>query len=182
FNQEETTIAVNPANPANIFIASNSRNLHDLSTPKPAQFAAYSTDGGTTWNYVDPQDGTIADGDDDLPTARYDSSAAFDTFGNLFFAYNHYLNFDVEPKSRVSEVIVLLSTDGGKTFSLLDRLRPGKDTDRPVLATGPGAGGIGGSLWVSYLGGKPEQAVVQGAPVTGLGAVGALGPPEYMPG
>jgi ELWxxDGT repeat protein len=180
FNQEETTIAVNPANPSNIFIASNSRNLHDLSTPKPAQFAAYSMDGGQTWNYVDPKDGTIADGDDDLPTARYDSSAAFDTFGNLFFAYNHFL--DPSGTSGDSEVIVLLSTDGGKTFSLLDRLRPGKDTDRPVLATSPGPGGIGSSVWLSYLGGSPEQIIVQGAPVTGLGSVGALGPVERMPG
>lgn len=182
FNQEETTIAVNPANPSNIFIASNSRNLHDLSIPKPAQFAAYSMDGGNTWNYVDPTDGTIADGGDDLPTARYDSSATFDTFGNLFFTYNHYLNFDADVKSRVSEVVFLLSTDGGKTFSILDRLRPGKDTDRPVVATGPGVGGTGNSVWLSYLGGKPEQVVVQSAPVTGLGAVGALSPPEYMPG
>lgn len=180
FNQEETTIAVNPANPANLFIASNSRNLHDLSIPKPAQFAAYSMDGGNTWNYVDPTDGTIADGGDDLPTARYDSSAAFDTFGNLFFTYNHYL--DPSGTSGDSEVILLLSMDGGKTFSLLDRLRPGKDTDRPVIATGPGPGGIGSSFWLSYLGGSPEQIIVQGAPVTGLGSVGALGPVERMPG
>lgn len=178
FNQQETTIAINPANPSNLFIASNSRNLHDLSTPLPAQFAAYSMNGGKTWKYVDPKDGTVGDGDDALPTARYDTSAAFDTFGNLFWAYEHYDN----PGQTSSTVVVVLSTDGGKTFSVLDLLRPGKSTDHVFLATGPGPGGSGSSVWVSYLGDSPDQTVVQGAPVTGLGAVGAFGPPEKVTG
>jgi ELWxxDGT repeat protein len=178
FNQQETTIAINPANPSNLFIASNTRNLNQLQPPAPAQFAAYSMNGGKTWKYVDPKDGTVADGDDALTTARNDSSAVFDTFGNLFWAYEHYDN----PDHTSSTVVVLLSTDGGKTFSLLDLLRPGKNTDHVFLATGPGPGGSGGSVWVSYLGDSPDQTVVQGAPVTGLGAVGAFSPPEKVTG
>jgi hypothetical protein len=48
--------------------------------------------------------------------------------------------------------------------------------------TGPGPGGSGSSVWVSYVTYSPNQIVVQGAPVTGLGAVGAFGPAETVPG
>src|SRR5262249_59534398 len=107
FNQQETTITINPANPSNLFIASNSRNLHQLQPPATAQFAAYSMNGGKTWKYVDPKDGTVGDGDDDLPRAGFDTSAAFDMYGNLFWAYLH------PNPDGTKQVAVLLSTDGG---------------------------------------------------------------------
>lgn len=175
FNQQEETIAVNPTNPSNLFIASNSRNLHQLTPATPAQFAAYSLDAGKSWKYLDPSDGTVGDGDDALPTAEFDTSAAFDSFGNLFWAYQHP-NGD-----GTNSVAVLLSTDGGKSFSLLDLLHSGKSTDHPFLVTGPGLSGNGGSVWVSYVDHSPNQIDVQGAPVTGLGAVGSFSAPEAVP-
>jgi hypothetical protein len=176
FNQQEETIAINPTNPSNLFIAANSRNLHQLEPATAAQFAAYSTNGGATWKYTDPSDGTVGDGDDALPLSEFDTSAAFDNFGNLFWAYQHP-NGD-----GTSQVAVVLSTDGGRTFSLLDLLHSGKSTDHPFLVTGPGPGGSGSSVWVCYIDTSPNQLVVQGASVTGLGAVGAFGSPETVPG
>jgi hypothetical protein len=176
FNQQEETIAVNPANPANLFVAANSRNLHQVTPPAAAQFAAYSMNGGQSWQDVDPEDGTVGDGGDNLPRAVFDTSAAFDVYGNLFWAYLH------PTPDGETQVAVLLSTDGGKTFSVLDLLRSGKSTDHPILVTGPGPGGSGSSVWVSYVTYSPNQIVAQGASVTGLGAVGAFGAPEVVQG
>jgi hypothetical protein len=176
FSQQEETIAINPTNPSNLFIAANSRNLHDLSTLTPAQFAGYSMNGGKTWKYVDPKDGTVGDGDDALPSANFDTSAAFDKFGNLFWAYAHP-NAD-----GTFSVAVVLSTDGGKSFSTVALLQSGKSTDHPILVTGPGPGGSGSSVWVYYDTTSPNQNVVQGASVTGLGVVGPFSPPETVPG
>src|SRR5215212_7153586 len=53
-NQAETTVAINPTNPDNIAIASNTEGGFAL-------FEAYSFDGGASWH---PQ--LVADGDDDL--------------------------------------------------------------------------------------------------------------------
>jgi hypothetical protein len=176
FNQQEVTIAINPTNPSNLFIASNSRNLHQVTPPQTAQFAAYSMNGGKTWKYVDPKDGTVGDGDDDLPTTTFDTSAAFDSFGNLFWAYLNKL------PDGTHKIAVVLSTDGGKSFSTLALLQSGHDTDHPILVIGPGPGGSGSSVWVSYVTYSPNQIVVQGASVTGLGAVGTFNAPEVVSG
>ena len=97
--QGETTIAIDPTNPNRLFASSN------MSTS--ALFAAYSTDGGTTWQYTDPTDKTIADGGDALPRACCDPIAVFDRFGNLYLTYltNSPIN-----------VVVIYSTNGGQSF------------------------------------------------------------------
>jgi len=89
-NQAESFVNVNPTNPNNIVATSN--------TTSPSIFRAYSTDGGTTWTR-----GTIATG-----VACCDGQAAWDTCGNLFLVY---LN------AAVTQVNVILSTDGGATVS-----------------------------------------------------------------
>ena len=48
-------------------------------------------------------------------------------------------------------------------------------TDQPTVTFGPGTGGVGEALWLTYdLGGIR----IQGAPVTGLGAIGTFGPAQ----
>ena len=83
-NQAEETIAINPLNPKDIFVASN-----DLSTatktPSAGLFVRYSTDGGTTWTL--PKVPEIANGKDNFPPACCDPKAAYDQFGNLFLTY-----------------------------------------------------------------------------------------------
>ena len=88
-NNAEECIAINPANPANLF-ASETWSL----------VTRYSTDGGITWNNSNVSA---------LPSSVGDVSAAFDDFGNLFL-----VRFGTSDRIAVG-----LSTDGGATFSLL---------------------------------------------------------------
>ncbi len=64
-DQSETTIAMNPTNPDNLF------------TMSQGNFRRYSMDGGLTWT----PSGTMP------TTVCCDAKAAFDTFGNLFVTY-----------------------------------------------------------------------------------------------
>jgi Neuraminidase (sialidase) len=96
--QGEATIAIDPTNPNRMFASSN------VSTT--GLFAAYSTDGGTTWQYPSP-DKIIADGADSLPAACCDPIAVFDKFGNLYLAY--LTNSPVN-------AVVAFSTNGGQSF------------------------------------------------------------------
>ena len=101
-NQNETAVAVNPTNPYNIVVTSNLEAFRGL-------FKAYSLDGGLTWTTD-----IIADGDE-LGLSCCDSSLAFDSYGNLFLTYLQYIGADLP---------VAISTDGGATFHMLDRILP----------------------------------------------------------
>src|SRR5207237_2791025 len=89
------------------------------------------------------------------PAACCDPSANFDGFGNLFLAYAH---------DRGEGVEVALSTDGGQTFSSAGTFDG--HLDQPTVATGPGA------VWVTFA--RNGAVIAAGAPVGGLGAVGAF--------
>jgi hypothetical protein len=78
---------------------------------------------------------------------------AWDTFGNLFFTYID---------SAAANVIVALSTNGGASFTAIATIPV---TDQPHPAVGAGM------MWVVFNNGNLQAA---GAPVTGLGAVGAF--------
>src|SRR5438132_10118675 len=116
-NQAESFVNVNPTNPNNLVATSNNSGGASI-------FRAYSTDGGTTWTR-----GTIATG-----VACCDGQAAWDTFGNLFLVY---LN------AAVTQVNVILSTDGGATFSAPVTAGTGS-VDQPSIAVG------NGSVWVDW--------------------------------
>lgn len=148
-NEAEQTIAVNPANPKNLFA------MATLDATK--LFAAYSTDGGATWT----PNGSFADGTGTLPQACCDESAVFDQYGNLFISY---LNFTDD------KTIVAMSTDGGKTFAVLTSFGT---NDQPKIAIGPGGSAAPEAVWIEYLDGN-NLIAAQGAPVTGLGKVGAF--------
>ena len=116
-------------------------------------FRAYSTDAGTTWTR-----GTVATG-----VACCDGQAAFDTFGNLFLIYIN---------GNVNQVNVIMSTNGGVSFGAPITVGSG-GVDQPSLAVG------NGSLWVDWnIGGN---MVARGAPVTGLGMLGAFGAQQTIP-
>ena len=164
-NQAETSVAINPTDPANIVVTSNLATFRGL-------LEAYSTDGGATWKTQ-----IIADGDD-LGLACCDSSLAFDAYGNLFLTYLVLTGFDLP---------VALSTDGGQAFRVIDTILPkggakgslpGRSwvsfPDQPTIATGPG------SVWVTYTGGSRIEAA--GAEVRGFGQVGRFAEPEVAVG
>lgn len=171
-NQNEATIAVNPANRNQVFVASvidaqATDALDDVDQdgdgiPDPPRYAnrtheglrtlfvGTSTDGGANWT---PRElGTSADG---LTPACCDPSAAFDRFGNLFLTYID---------RALSTVVLAMSTDGGATFTILPSYNLG-GIDQPTIKTA----NVGNEsvTWLTFqLGG---QIVATGSRVTGLG-------------
>lgn len=152
-DDNECAVAINPANKDQMFVMCN--------TTGAGLFAARSDTRGASWTYPQPSkiiaDGTVAFG----PTACCDPSLAWDSFGNLFLVYID---------QGVANIVVLLSQDGGKSFSLLTKL-PGS-VDQPTVTVGPGTTAGSNTVWIVYdVGGS---IVATGAPVTGLGAIGSF--------
>ena len=145
-NQAESFINVNPTNPNNLVATSNNPNSASI-------FRAYSTDAGATWTR-----GTIATG-----VACCDGQAAWDSFGNLFLVYIN---------AAVNQINVILSTDGGATFSAPVTAGTGS-VDQPSIAVG------NGSVWVDWN--SSGSMVARGAPVTGLGAWGPFNALQTIP-
>jgi len=169
-NQSEESITVDPTTPNRVFAGTNT----STDAAVTGIFGAFSTDGGVSWSSssssgdTSPNDFIIGDGNDTLTGSAGDPTAAFDQFGNLFYGY---INSDL------ATVAIIMSTDGGATFSNLAVLGTGTnplDADQPTVTTGPGQGGTDGSLWITYT--NLGTIVVQGATVTGLGSanVGAF--------
>ena len=92
-----------------------------------------------------------------------DGQAAWDTFGNLFLVYIN---------GSVNQINVILSTDGGATFSAPVTAGSGS-VDQPSIAVG------NGSVWVDWNSGG--SMVARGAPVTGLGAWGPFNAQQTIP-
>ena len=159
----ECASAKNPANPQQVFIFCNSAG--------PGMFAARSTDAGLTWFYPDPTDKTIADGNPGQgPAACCDPTLAWDTFGNLFITYIN---------ASVNTIETILSTDGGATFTNLATF-PGSVDQPTVVAANTTAPGAPVAVWIIWN--QSGSMVGRGAPVTGLGAVGAFVPLTTAPG
>ena len=155
----ECAIAQNPTNTNQLFALCNTGSGFG-----PGLFAALSTDGGGTWIYPD-QDKMIADGDAGQgPIACCDPSLAWDSFGNLFLTYLD---------SAVKNVVTLLSTDGGKTFTQLAMFGPAT-VDQPTVTAGAGA------VWIAWN--QSGYMVASGAQVADLGSVGGFGAPQQIPG
>src|SRR3954463_10368089 len=142
--QAEPSIAVSLRDPRVLFAASNMNGS--------SLFAATSSDGGATWAGRE-----FATGADGLPRACCDPSAAFDEFGNLFFAYLNSVDGRIE---------LLLSIDNGLSFSRLAEFK--EQGDQPTVVTG------NGSVWIA---GQQEDggAVAYHAKVTALGTVAKFG-------
>src|SRR6266446_510187 len=144
-NQAESFVVVNPTNTNNLVAISNT-NANSI-------FRAYSFDGGTTWTR-----GTIA-----TNVACCDGQAAWDTFGNLFVVYIN---------NSVNQINVILSTNGGVTFSAPLTVGTGS-IDQPSIAVG------NGSVWVDWN--QSGSIVARGAPVTGLGVWGPFNAQQAIP-
>ncbi len=144
-NESESFVVVNPTNPNNLVAFSN--------LTSNSIFRAYSTDGGATWTR-----GTVA-----TNVACCDGQAAWDTFGNLFLVYIN---------NSVNQINVILSTDGGVTFSAPVTAGTGS-IDQPSIAVG------NGSVWVDWN--QSGSMVARGAPVTGLGTWGPFNAQQSIP-
>ena len=152
-NQDESFVVVDPTNTNNIVAFSNmSANSIHRS---------YTTNGGASWTH-----GTVATG-----AACCDGQAVWDSFGNLFLVY---LN------ASVTQVNLIVSTNGGATFGapITVGTGPSGTVDQPSIAVG------NGSVWVDWNtnGDMNGDMVARGAPVTGLGALGAFTAQQTIPG
>ncbi len=147
-NEDESFMSVNPTNTQNIVVFANlnANSIH----------RSYTTNGGASWTH-----GTVATG-----VACCDAQAAWDTFGNLFVVY---LN------TAASQVNVILSTNGGATFSTPVTAGSGSagSVDQPSIAVGSG------SVWVDWN--QSGSMVARGAPVTALGAWGPFNAQQSIP-
>jgi BNR/Asp-box repeat len=172
-NESEEAVAVNPTNPNNIVIFTNIGHAEAGLTA--GMFLAVSFDGGATWQT------RIVGNNDNLGDTCCDPSLSFDEYGNLFMTYL----YQVENK-----VPIALSTDGGLTFNVIANIvAPPKGT--PKKSSGDNRGlfrfvdqptitAAKGEVWIIFNAGGPLFAT--GAPVTGLGQVGAFFQGEVVPG
>ncbi|MGA2544444.1 MAG: hypothetical protein ABSG78_23080 [Verrucomicrobiota bacterium] len=162
-NESDGVIALNPLNPAQMFIAANTNVEAGL-------YGAVSVNSGVTWSAV-----SLAN----LPVGAY-PAVAWDGYGNLFLAY---------ADGALSGIDVAASTNGGTNFNVmtnyangLTNLASGDYAFQPRIAVGTGT--ALGSVWVLYkdfsLAFNP--LVAQGAAVTGTNAFGTFGPAEIVPG
>jgi hypothetical protein len=172
-NQVEPTIAVDPTNLNRLFVASN----NGPNSARNPLYASYSSDGGATWTSRTMGTGTGLGGDG-LPRSFVDAQAVFDQFGNLFLTYLGTVTVNNISQTTVE---LLVSTNGGRTFTALARMDGPGSVDQPSLAVGPGNGPGVGSVWLSWLNAN-ETISVRGAPVYGLGAVGTYTAIENLPG
>jgi hypothetical protein len=169
-NESEEAIAVNPTNPNNIVIFTN------IAEGAAGMFLATSFDGGVTWTTR-----IVGEGNDVFGDTCCDPSATFDEYGNLFLSYL----YNVE-----NTVPIVLSTDGGITFSFLAKIE--KPVDTLISPSGAERHGLfryvdqetitagHGEVWVTFNAGGPMVAA--GAPVSGLGQVGPFNNAQLAPG
>jgi hypothetical protein len=172
-NESEEAIAVNPTNPDNVVVFTNVGHVEAGLTA--GMLLGVSFDGGKTWTT------RLVGNNDNLGDACCDPSLSFDEYGNLFMTYLY----------QVENVVpIALSTDGGLTFNVIANVA------RPPKTASTKAGGDGrglfrfvdqptitaakGQVWVVFNAGGPMFAT--GAPVTGLGQVGAFGAGQTVPG
>jgi BNR/Asp-box repeat len=169
-NESEEAIAVNPTNTNNIVIFTN------IAEGVNGMFLAVSFDGGQTWSGR-----IVGQGNDVFGDTCCDPSLSFDEYGNLFMTYLY---------NTENRVPVALSTDGGLTFNVIANIAappnapakksPGDNrglfryVDQPTITAAKG------EVWVVFNAGGPVFAT--GAPVTGLGQVGAFLPGQAVPG
>ena len=173
-NESEEAIAVNPTNPNNIVVFTNVG--HTEAGLTAGMFLGVSFDGGKTWSRRLVGLGA----GDPLGDTCCDPSLSFDRYGNLFMTYLYQVE---------DQVPIALSTDGGLSFNVIANISqanlPAKKArgdnrglfrfvDQPTIIAAEN------EVWVVFNAGGP--LVATGAPVTGLGKVGAFIPVEVVPG
>ena len=159
-DQAECAIAKNPNDHSQIFVLCNSEcNCGGL-------FASRSTDYGRTWMYPNATK-TLADANSGLPPACCDPSLAWDNFGNLFAVY---------VGSLYNEIEVVVSKDGGQSFSLLTSFKG--SVDQPTVTAS------GGAVWVVWNQAAAGSGFMyaSGARVNGLGSIDPFSIPQQISG
>lgn len=143
-NHHESSVSIDPTNPNRMFAASLVDGV--------GIYVSTSADGGATW-----ANRTVS-----YPPGAGAVQTAWDGYGNLYLCYLSYSR-----STPSSYVALLTSADGGATFTVLP---PVSNTfaRMPSLAVGAG------SVWVAHIDSRTNSIIAAGAPVAGLGQVGAF--------
>jgi hypothetical protein len=160
-------IAINPTNPNNIVIVSQSSENGGAQLP-----FMRSTDGGKTWTttQVGWQDGQ------NLGNPRPDAHVAFDSFGNL------YMTYEVASGPQIW-VVVLRSTDGGASFVDIGNAVSGTgfDPDAPWITTGRDAANPAlQHIWVSFTDYTSNRVMISGGTSSALGQFSGFSTPKTV--
>ena len=150
--QSNPSIAINPNNPAELFVVSRN-DLRSL-------YFAHSTDSGATWT------GKAMFGlNTGFPQSTGVPSVAVDKFGNVFLAYRTLTQHNTE---------VLLSFDHGSTFHQIGNFRA--TNDDPQLAVGANSVIVAVNQAAGQGTGKLQDGgtIAYSADVFGLGRVKAF--------
>jgi hypothetical protein len=148
--------------------ANNSEECISINPLNPNQLFAsetwslatkYSTNADATW-----QNSNIST----LGANIGDVSSAWDTYGNLFLTF-------LDPSLHV---VTGVSTNGGATFRLVYSTSAGNN-DQPTVVVGPSNVPGQSSVWIFYAD-SSSRPTVQGAQVTGLGAIGSFSSPQNV--
>jgi hypothetical protein len=121
--RSESAIVINPNNPLQI-VASSKKYLN-IHTYDFILAAAYSTDGGNTWN--DSADFVLPAG----ATVMTDPTAAWDDVGNVYFLG---LVGNNPPTFSAIGMVVYKSTDGGKTWGSPNLIHSSAGDDKQWIA------------------------------------------------
>jgi uncharacterized repeat protein (TIGR01451 family) len=166
-NETDPSVAINPLNSSALVVVSATDGT------VPGLFVWTTTNLGLTWttNFI----ATNNDSQGLIAAYGY-PSVAWDAYGNLFLAYL---------PATFEGVAVVVSTNGGRTFSSVTNLAPLDSTDQPRL-TAPPFGAAAGSVWVvykDYTTLSPFTSLqVQGLMSSGLGAIGTFGLAQFVLG
>jgi hypothetical protein len=161
-NEDESAIAVNPANAQQIAVMTNGV-AGDAGLP-----LSISTNGGQTWTRTIFATGT-GGGGDGRPAACCDPTLAWDNFGNLFVGYL----FRTGANLNIRSIELYVTTDLGANFTNLGPVdQHTTDTtpslDQPTVVAGAGA------VWMTWRDDSGGIAAI-GRGVTGALTFGAWG-------
>jgi len=117
--RSESCIAINPNNPMQIVCAS--KKFRDIQNYKFTLAAAFSTDGGVSWQ--DSQDLTLAE------SILSDPALAWDDAGNVFL-----VGLSANDPNHIFGLDAYKSTDGGQTWTGPTRVHNGAQDDKQWAA------------------------------------------------
>jgi Ca2+-binding RTX toxin-like protein len=140
-------------------VAINRTNVDEMFVALNPFTARRSDDGGKSWKKAGSGVGKSC----------CDNAASWDEFGNLFLVNLNLIN-DLD----VTEAPLYVSTNGGKKFKKLLVLNSDPEVDQPTVKTGDGA------VWATW--GEAGTIMASGAPVSGLGSIGAFSKPQPVIG